>query len=164
MTLYFVRPYVLHVITLLFNFIHMTPTHYLKRQTHTFSRYATLTSTHNIVTCWHILKLGCECVAKHIINDDDIILFYLASFRNSSELVQPKIPPTLSFSGIYRKSFICRGSSTNSWLKALLYFTIGSIWLYVRFKLCNSTIIYIWDTQHLDIICIRSYFDIFPFL
>ena len=40
---------------------------------------------------------------------------------------------------------------------------IRLIWSYVRFKLGNSTITYIYDRQNLNIICILSYFDIFPF-
>ena len=39
-----------------------------------------------------------------------------------------------------------------------------SIWLYVCFKLGNSTIRYICDTQHLIIFCIILYSEIFPFL
>ena len=35
--------------------------------------------------------------------------------------------------------------------------------MHEHFKLGNSTIRYICDTQHLNIICIISYFDIFPF-
>ena len=40
---------------------------------------------------------------------------------------------------------------------------IRSIWSYMRFKLGAITIRYIYDTHHLNIICIISYFDIFPF-
>ena len=40
---------------------------------------------------------------------------------------------------------------------------IWSIWSYVRFMLVNSSIRYICDTQHLNIICIISYFNIFHF-
>ena len=39
---------------------------------------------------------------------------------------------------------------------------ILSIWTYVHFMLGDITIRYIYDTQHLNIICIISYFDIFP--
>ena len=37
------------------------------------------------------------------------------------------------------------------------------MWLYVRFKLGNSTKRYIYDTQNLNIICIILYSAIFPF-
>ena len=40
---------------------------------------------------------------------------------------------------------------------------IRLIWLYVSLMSVNSTIRYICDTQHLNIICIISYFNIFPF-
>ena len=56
---------------------------------------------------------------------------------------------TPSFSDMHRKPFI--------------YFSVRSIWLYAQFKLGNSTIIYICDTQHLNIIPTISYLDIFNF-
>ena len=77
------------------------------------------------------------------------------------DLVQPKMSPTLSLSGMYWKSFIYCRNRSNLRLRALIYFSVRSIWSYVHFKLGNSTIKYICDTQHLNIICIISYFGIF---
>ena len=62
------------------------------------------------------------------------------------------------------KPFIYCRNRTNLWERALIYFSIRSIWSYMRFMLGNSTIVHICDTQHLNILCIISYFDIFPFL
>ena len=42
-------------------------------------------------------------------------------------------------------------------------FSIRSIWSYMRFKLGENTIRYIYDTHNLNILCIISYYDIFTF-
>ena len=47
--------------------------------------------------------------------------------------------------------------------KELYFFLNRSIWSYVCFMVGNSTIRYICDTHHLNIICIISYFKIIPF-
>ena len=49
------------------------------------------------------------------------------------------------------------------WDRALIYFSIRSVWSCMRFMLGNSTIRYICDTNHLNILCIILYFDISPF-
>ena len=88
---------------------------------------------------------------------------FLPEHINYNDLFQPKISFTLSFSGIYWKAFIyCRKRTNSRWI-ALIYLSIGSIWLYVIFNLGNSIIRYICDIQNLNIISIISYFNIFPF-
>ena len=46
------------------------------------------------------------------------------------DLVQPNVSPTLSFSGIYQKSFIYCRNVTNSQKKTRVYLPIWSLWLY----------------------------------
>ena len=74
-------------------------------------------------------------------------------------MFQPKTSSSLSLSGMQRKLFIYCRNRTNLQQIALIYFSIRLIRSYVRFMLGNSTIRYICDIQHLNIIYIIPYFD-----
>ena len=82
----------------------------------------------------------------------------------SKDRVQPKMSPSISFSGMYQKLFILHRNRTNLWYISHMYFSTSFFFLYVGSKTGLSTIILILDTHLFSNFVTMSFdYDFFVF-
>ena len=86
-------------------------------------------------------------------------------FQMPSDGVQPKMSPSISFSGMYQKLFILSRNRTNSWYRALMYFLTCFFCLYFRSKTGIITIRLILDIHLFSNVVTMSFdYDFFRVL